>query len=723
MLRPVIGGIRSGLVGGLLVLALVAGACTGDEDSADGADESSGDDGFVAADVWQERQDEYLAFATEQLDPGSPINVLAHAERAERDPNFEWDAEAVTPAAFGDIFEDVAEWEDTTDFDVLELLNLWYGYREQLPEDTVAAMEEAFLGFEYWYTEPTPDDVVDDKYYWSENHRLIFHTDELLAGQAFPDEAFVNDGRTGAEHRDEAAGRILQWLDEKVRFGFSEWHSDVYYQEDLNALLTLVEWAEDDEIAQRATMVLDLLLFDVASHLQEGNFGATHGRSYMKDKSRAHDQDTFGLAQILFADSDQPYPSRSDSGAAYLARAQEYRLPQVIADVAASDETTVDVQHMGVPLDISAPVTPDPEAPYGYDFEDPENVPFWWERGAQTAWQVVPTTIDTLTEHDLWESSFFSPFAPLRDLVADDDEAARALAQQLSATLGFGLLSEVDTYTYRSPDVMLSTAQDHRPGVFGQQYHAWQATFDEDAIAFTTQPRGEPEVGSEWPDSDGYWTGTGSMPRSAQQGGAAIHLYSPQYTPGPPLDTFAYLDETHAYLPTEHFDEVVDGDGGWTFARAGDGYLALWSLNPTEWREHGEDVDGVFTNGLTEPFDLAAPGRENVWVVQVGDAERSGSFEDFQSSLANTVAVDAPSGPDDPTQAYGTVTFTSPTEGELVFSWEGELEVDGEVVDLHPGARHDSPWAQTAFDSQQVEISEGDRSLTLDFDAATRSTS
>ncbi|OWY59624.1 hypothetical protein B7486_73565, partial [cyanobacterium TDX16] len=201
-----------------------------------------------------------------------------------------------------------------------------------------------------------------------------------------------------------------------------------------------------------------------------------------------------------------------------------YRLPQVIADVAASDETTVDVQRMGVPIDLEEPITDDPEAPYGFDYDDPENIDFWWERGAQTAWQVVPYTIDTLTEHDLWESSFFQPFAPLRDLVGDDDDAAQALARQLAPSLGFGLLSEVDSYTYRSPEVMLSTAQDHRPGVFAQQVHAWQATFDEDAIAFTTQPRSQPEVGTEWPDSDGWWTGNGAMPRSAQQGAAAIHL-------------------------------------------------------------------------------------------------------------------------------------------------------------------------------------------------------
>ena len=65
-------------------------------------------------------------------------------------------------------------------------------------------------------------------------------------------------------------------------------------------------------------------------------------------------------------------------------------------------------------------------------------------------------------------------------------------------------------------------------------------------------------------------SGTGTMPRSAQQGAAAIHLYAPQFAaPGPgPLEAFAYLPYTHAYFPTERFDEVRQV-GGWTLRPQG----------------------------------------------------------------------------------------------------------------------------------------------------------
>ena len=75
---------------------------------------------------------------------------------------------------------------------------------------------------------------------------------------------------------------------------------------------------------------------------------------------------------------------------------------------------------MGVPIDPHAPVTPNPPAPYGYTFDDPANIPFWWERGALTAWQVVPTTIAELDRYNLWESDFFKPFKPLADIAGGD---------------------------------------------------------------------------------------------------------------------------------------------------------------------------------------------------------------------------------------------------------------------------------------------------------------
>ena len=131
---------------------------------------------------------------------------------------------------------------------------------------------------------------------------------------------FSSDGHTGAWHRDRANGFIDKWLTEKAKYGFSEWHSDVYYQKTFDALITVVEWVDDPTIVRRASMLLDLLLFDMAMKNQKGNFGATHGRSYMKDKSIATDQDVFNLNKLLFDDTTIQYTSTGDAGAHELLR-------------------------------------------------------------------------------------------------------------------------------------------------------------------------------------------------------------------------------------------------------------------------------------------------------------------------------------------------------------------------------------------------------------------
>lgn len=706
----------------MVILVLIASAChvRGHRPGKGGnGGRDNGD--FVGRGWFRHRQDDYLAFATESLNPGSILNVLAHAERAARDRRFTWDADSVTVEGFADELDDMRNWKDTSDFDALYFVNLLYGYEDQLSDEVVAEIDDALLGYEYWFTEPTPDGVVDEKYYWSENHRIIFHTIEFLVGQRHPDAVFRNDGRTGHEHMVEARGRIMDWLDEKADLGFSEWHSDVYYQKDVTPLLTLVEWVDDDEeLTTRAAMVLDLVLYDIALHLHDGNLGATHGRSYMKDKSKATDQDVFHLAKLLFDDTDLEYRSRSEAGATLLARAQEYRIPAVIRRVARSREPMIDRERMGVPLDMTAPVTADPEGPYGYAFDDPDNLSFWWERGAQPAWQIVDITLDAVDTYDLWDTPTFEQFKPLRDAVGDNRDAARALLQSFSPTLSFALLNEANTVTYRDRDVMLSTVNDFRPGTHSEQHHVWQATLSEDAVVFSTLPKNEPFPGAGgWPDADGYWTGNGALPRSAQHGRTSISLYAPRIPNEFALGGFTRLDYTHAWFPTERFDEVVR-EGHWTFGREGNGYVALWSHRPVDWRlyEPGE----VFTDGLTDPFDLVAPGGpDNVWIAHVGSRRHDGSFQSFMDDLtARTPQVEVRTPTATGFPGGFDVVFDSPSEGVMTIGQDGPFTVAGDEVSLRNELRYDNPWSTTPFQSDVIEIGDDEGRLVLDFAANER---
>jgi hypothetical protein len=695
-------------------------------------------EGFFGDHPFGQRQKEYLFFATEvPVQPGSILNVLNHLERARLDWSYDV-ADGTVPAdAWDGVFDKLWRLRDTSDFDLLYLMNMLYAF-EGHPAAEPALWEkskQAVLDFKYWYTDPTPDrmvdgePVVDAMWYWSENHVLLFKVNEYLAGQRWPDETFSVTGMNGAWHRERARGEILKWLDERSRWGFSEWHSDVYYQKDITPLLSLVEWADDPIVARRAAMVLDLVFFDVALHLHRGNFGATHGRSYIKDKPTAQRQDNFHSSRMLFNDTELPYQSRGAADATLLARARKYRLPEVIRRIAKYDEPMVDRQRMNLYLaeepDPDPNVDP-PEAPYGLDFRDEENLAFWWAQASQTAWMNVPLTLEVAEREDLW-SSQLSDFKLLRDLVwveGDLDQTvanARPFLVLLWKLINMAVLNEVNTYTYRTDDYMLSTAQDYRKGLRGSQTHISQATLSEHAVVFTQHPTYDPGPTPppdwNWQREDepgpGYWTGNGAEPRAGQFENVAILIYAPQHTGFAPLG-LTYRQETHAYFPQAHFDEVVQ-EGNWTFGRKDDGYVALYSMRPTGWRVGRPEV---FENGGL-PFDLVAPfSAQNVWIFEMGSASQSGSFEAFQQAIlaADVVTTPVPDQEGDGLPDGFDVIYESPSQGEMRFGWHAPLLVRGEPVPLHDYPRFDNPFVRTEFNERRYWIRNGEYELVLDFE-------
>lgn len=683
-------------------------------------------DGLVDEAWWRGRQDDYLTASTARpMDPGSVLDVLDHLERRRRDPAHVVDVDAIDGDALASWFRRIDGWLDVADFDMVLLAHLLWTHGDELPASVGDAVAERFVTFKHWYTDPTPEGVIDQRWYWSENHRLIFHAVELLAGERFAEVTFTSDGATGDEHRRRAAGRLHAWFDEKAELGFSEWHSDVYYEKDIAPLLTLVELAEDERIAARAQAFLDLVLADIALHLQRGNLGCTHGRSYAKDKTRATDQLTFAAAKLCFDDTDRPYrfddvgPTTStlhQEGASLLARARRYRPPEVLRRIATHDEAMVDHQTMGLEIDPTEPLVDHPTRPDGRSYTDPDMVPFWWDRSALTPWQLVGLAMDALDRHDLWAADLFAAFRGVRDVTGGDRDVARRLALDLAPMINAGLLTRVTTTTWRTEAAMLSSAQSYRPGWAGSQHHVWQATLDEDAVLFTTHPGAEPRAGTDrWLDADRYWTGSATLPRVLQHRGAAVVSYAPAFA-SPELDLlagFAYLPMTHAFFPTERFDEVTQ-EGHWTVGARRGGYVALWSWRPVRWRDHDPAV--VCTNGLTGPFDLVAEGgAANVWLVQVGEQRRWGSLDRFVEAVAGGAVEVADHGgaPDGAHRGFD-VAWTTAAEGALACGPTGPLTIDGVAVPIGGPARMHNPFASIPEGQTACTLADGEWSLELD---------
>ena len=696
--------------------------------------------GLIDEAAWQVRAADYLAFATERLEPTSPTSIALHLLRAERDEAFAWDPAAVTVDSLQAAWTQLDTWADTGDFTLMYLhwvhsldARAVAAGRAHLDPSVIAAIESRMRDFRYRYDDPLPADRLDNKWFWSENHRLIFAVDELLSGLALPDTRFTVTGLTGAQHAARARPAILEWVRERGRYGFSEWHSNVYLPLDINPLLTVIELspADDVELQRAASGALDLCMVDLAAHLHRGVYGATRGRTYEKDKMTARDENTFTLANVVFDDTrladGEPsggtalgYVSRSDASCLGLIATDRYRLPEVVRRMAVSDRVGTVVERHGLPLDPNEPVSPWPAPVDGHGFDESE-LEFWWSHGAMTSWQLVPTTLAVADRYRLWDTTLFRSYRSLR-VLSENPAAAQLLARELAPVTAAGVLGEPHTITWRSPDVMLSTVVDHRAGDAMEQAHAWQATVDADALVFTTHPVASPGTDGRGEDS-GYWTGSASMPRSAQHDRVSIHCYWPGYQP---LDlgdlgfSIDYLPLTHAFFPQERFDAVVQV-AGWTIGRRGDGFVALWSHRPTEWRTGPVISSAEFDR----PYDLVADGdARNVWICEVGRATEWGApgistADAFDAFIAAVTAA-----PVTAEMAVGgwDVRYSSPSAGELRFGVQGPFTVDGVERSLRDFPRHRSDWGEVCHLQESMELVDPDSShrLAIDFTTGAR---
>ena len=674
----------------------------------------------VPEDDWQARTDDYLAWVTSQgLSEGSVMSILGHAERHDRDPAFVWDSNAPDPSDFEARFQRLREFRDTGDFAINDYLFMLLRHGDQLRPDLVAAFEERIHSFKYWWTEPTPDGIIDSQYYWTENHLIIFLANEFIAGQAYPDTVFSNSGMTGREHMEHASPLLLKWMSLRARFGFSEWLSNVYWMEDLKGLLLLADWSEDEEITKWSSALLDIMFVELASHLQNGSFGATHGRSYLKDKMTARTEDTYALAKMVFDDTPTGYENIDN--ASLLATARRYRPPEVARVIASSDETSVVRQRQSLPIDPHEPISPDPQPAYGLPYDDPM---VWWSMGAQFPWQVVPLSIDLITTYELLDTDLFQDLGALRPIIESSTiPQLQDLALTLATAVNAGLSSEANSYTWRSPDVMLSTAQDWRKGQRSEQGHINQATLDPDALVFTTHPAKPPpaDAAEARSNSSYYWTGQASAPRSLQHERVNVSIYAPQYdnTPGSPISYLEYENITHAFFPTEHFDEVVEQDG-WVIGRKGDGYVALWSWRPATWRTYGP---GEYTLGLTGPFDLVAEGGpDNVWITEVGGAADWAGSPDPFAAFVSAVTAESPvvtplPGPGGAPHTFRDgfdVDYQSPTAGLVSAGWTRPFTVEGVEQALADYPRMESPWTSVPFETWRYRVVAGGVSIDHD---------
>ena len=217
---------------------------------------------------------------------------------------------------------------DCSDFYLCGLLGVLYRYadKEEFPEKLLQPLEDCVLNFKYWQDEPGSDAMC----YTTENHSILFHTCEVLAGQLYPDRIFSNVNKSGRWHLEKGESLALAWLQSRARSGFREWDSNTYFEEDTLALSTLSSLAENAEVWEMASLVMDKMFFTMAINSYKGVFGSTHGRSYTPYIKTGYREGTSGISRLLWG---MGIFNERVLGTVSLA-CSSYDLPTILANIA-----------------------------------------------------------------------------------------------------------------------------------------------------------------------------------------------------------------------------------------------------------------------------------------------------------------------------------------------------------------------------------------------------
>ncbi len=206
---------------------------------------------------------------------------------------------------------------DCSDFFLATLLRLQL-MGLTTPEEAVQIKRVA-LGFRYWMDEPGADAMCFD----SENHSLLFHGNQWLAGQLWPDALFTNSKRTGREQAALGRKRCEAWLDHVEQNGFREFLSSTYIPLTAAALLNVVDFSGEPALARRAAAQVDRVFRELALQAFDGVTVGPQGRVY---RNVLYPQDSG--TQALLAYATPAAAPAYNNWIVYLAASKTYRPPQ-----------------------------------------------------------------------------------------------------------------------------------------------------------------------------------------------------------------------------------------------------------------------------------------------------------------------------------------------------------------------------------------------------------
>jgi hypothetical protein len=498
-----------------------------------------------------------------------------------------WDQ--VLPKTIETAIDRVSQQAVGSEVDVMGLLIIAYRFmeNENYPAELKEPVIQCILDFCYSASDLSNGSLDFEQ----ESSSILFHACEILAGQHFPTQSFTVSKQTGQFHRQRATASAEAWLTQRGQDGFSDWNSNSDWPTIFLALSQLASLADDENLCELATILLDKMLFLLATNSFKGSFAASHGRTAAGMLKSSQLEATSGVTRMLWGVGVFNHHILGTVGLAL----SDYEYPSFYYNLATEiPEESLQLEHHAIPQ-----------------------------------------------------------------------------------------AKEVDLVTYKTPDYMLSSAQDFYPGQPGRAEHLWQATFSPEAVVFVNHPACSSEDSSYQP---GFWLGNGRLPRIAQWKDILVSIFQ--------LPENDQMGFTHAYFPQPAFDDFYFSDD-WAFLQKGSGYLALAAANGLNFIRQGP-------NAYRE---LRSTGLQNVWVCQLGREAVDGSFAGFRKKILGLPLAWQPAG----------VRYTSLRGDEITFNWEGPLLIDGVEKSIKVAKHIDGPFGQAEFPASQMDINFGEFAMRLKF--------
>ena len=465
---------------------------------------------------------------------------------------------------------------ETADFTITKLIRVLNFTDGEYDEQILAVLNT----IPFWL----PDTEGPDRQYWSENHMIMWMSADWLLHE-----------RTGREIRPTLRQMIVKWLDMKIEYGFYEYFSPIYYPYTTAAMLNLVDFAEDDEIKEKAIQAATRLMTDIMLVTNDrGYYFSTCGRGNMGKYSNGN---VGGIGTLVrFISGIGETPTNSHIGALALATSH-LDATDICATWASEVNTTL---HYGHPLS---------EARNIYnELTREDRIIFQWSSGAYFHPLVAQETMWQVSNFNLWEHEEFSGFSFAQFLPPAWGNVFAKIAASISRSSYIG---NVEIDIYKNGGVMLNSSQDMWKGRGGYQVYPIVAAVESLPILLRSG-----EIYPNWNDVPDRRSND-HMPYVDQDENVALVMYKPNWD----LPIWGYGNsEVALKWESPAFDEERAFDN-WQLGRIDDSYIAV--------KKHCDE----YISGIP-----ACPDDDGqTWAIIVGSAATHGNFDEFEAMVSQAV--------------------------------------------------------------------------------------